>query len=329
MTGVFDEDLDDEVRPGKGLLGGGVPQVFQEATVVVRAPVGTTLDSIPAPRPPEGEGELTPQEKETLEACKAGMNNLHNAFWVAGKSLETMQTGNLHRDEGFANFAEFVWITWEISESQVYRLIDEWWIGEALSQLGHRPRESQIRELTDIKNAAGGEAAVVVYDAVARSTRRVTAKLLGDVARRLPPLTPDSSPADIRRMVRDVLGRPPAQAEGTQSLGESDGAKSVDTSSHGDGSMVHDITSLGKYGDSPVGESGPQAGNSKGSDAESMDLQRLNETLALLREASRNISKPGVKRALDQAPETAVVVLAEIESLLNKIGRTVAIRRSI
>ncbi|WP_351233290.1 hypothetical protein [Streptomyces sp. NPDC002133] len=330
MTGVFDDDQTEVVRPGKGLLGGGVPAMFQEATVVVKAPVGTTLDSIPAPRPPAGEGDLTPAEKETLEACKAGMNNLHNAFWVAGKSLETMQTGNLHRNEGFGNFAEFVWDSWEISESQVYRLMDEWRIGEALSQLGHRPRESQVRELTDIKQVAGDRAAVAVYDAVARTGKRVTAKLLGDVARQLPPLTRDSSPAEIGRMVRDVLAPPSAHpaATGAQSLGESSVGQVADSASHADGTPVQNITSLGQAGDSPIGESSGQASNTKGSVSASADLQRLNETWALLREASRSISKPAVKRALDEAPETTEPLLREIDSELNKIGRAIAVRRS-
>ena len=57
-TGAFDDDPTDTTERPKGLLGGGLPAVLQDATVVVRAPVGTTLESIPAPRPPAGEDEL-------------------------------------------------------------------------------------------------------------------------------------------------------------------------------------------------------------------------------------------------------------------------------
>ncbi|MEW2471070.1 hypothetical protein AB0919_39725 [Streptomyces sp. NPDC046994] len=328
MTGVFDDDPTEQPRPGKGLLGIGAPAMFQEATVVVKAPVGTTLDSIPAPRPPEGEGELTPQEQNTLEACRAGMNNLHNAFWVAGKSLETMATGNLHRNEGFGSFSEFVWVSWEISESQTYRLMDEWRIGESLSQLGHRPRESQVRELADIKKTAGDRAAVAVYDAVARTGKRVTAKLLSDVTRRLPPLTPDSSPAEIGQLVRGILAPPPPASEAAASSSAQlvgDGEQRMDGTG-ADGS-VPSITSVGGNIDSPIGESATQSSDSGGSGSGSVDLDRLRETLVLLREAARSISKPVARRALEEAPEAAQAVLVEIDDNLNRIGRAVAVRR--
>ncbi|EST18021.1 hypothetical protein [Streptomyces roseochromogenus] len=327
--GAFDDDPTDATRP-KGLLGNGLPTVLQEATVVVKAPVGTTLESIPAPRPPAAEGELTPEEEKTFEACKAGMDNLHKAFWIAGKSLETMATGNLHRNSGHPNFADFVWVHWEISESQTYRLMDEWRIGEALSQMGWHPRESQVRKLVDIKNAAGNTAAVAVYDAVARTGKRVTASLLEDVARRLPPLTPDSSPVEIGQMVRGILAPPPPAPEpatDNEPAGDTGGAQSDPAVVNGTEGPVHNITTIGGNPDSPIGESGAQASDSKGSAVKSVDLERLNETLALLREAERGISKPAVRRALEAEPAAAAALLAEIESSLNKIGRTVAVRR--
>ncbi|GDY49279.1 hypothetical protein SANT12839_101610 [Streptomyces antimycoticus] len=188
-------DADDAVgvsHAGTGLMGGGLPAIHQEATVVIKAPVGTTLDSIPSPQPPAGDGELTEAEEATFEACKAGMNNLHNAFWIAGKALETMKTGELHRKSGIPNFADFVWANWEVSESQAQRLMGEWRMGEALAALGWSPRESQVRELVDIAKQSGPKAAVSVYDAVARTGQRVTARALKQVVQRLPryPVTP-------------------------------------------------------------------------------------------------------------------------------------------
>ncbi|MEU3342768.1 hypothetical protein [Streptomyces sp. NPDC006668] len=321
MSGVFDEDPADALAQGKGLMGGGLTTMLQEATVVVKAPVGTTLESIPEPRLPAGEGELSAQEKETLEACKAGMNNLHNAFWIAGKSLETMASGNLHRNEGYGNFAEFVWANWEISESQVYRLMDEWRIGEELNQLGHRPRESQIRQLTDIKRSAGDRAAVAVYDAVARSGERVTAKLLEQVARQLPPLTEELSPAQIGSMVRSVLTPPPASSGADEAQPGQGGRSGSDSAG------VHTITSLGQDEDSPIGELGDTHGDSGVSSAVSADMERLQETLALVRQAAKGLSRPAVRRALEESPAAAVALLDAIATDLNKIGRAVAGRR--
>lgn len=334
MTGAFDDDPTDGAARPKGLLGGGFPAMFQDATVVVKAPVGTTLESIPAPRPPAGEGELSAEEEKALEACKAGVNNLHQAFWIAGKSLETIATGHLHRTSGHPNFAEFVMVNWEISESQTYRLMDEWRIGEALSQLGWHPRESQVRELVDIKSSAGNRAAVAVYDAVARAVaptgKRVTARLLGDVARSLPPLSPESSPAEIGKLVKDILAPPaprPEQSADSAPASESTGEQSVGASSNGSGGPVHTITEIGDSTDSPIGESSAQLSDPKGLAGNSDDLDRLQETLALLREASRSISKPAVRRALEQDPQTAIAVLDEIDTNLNKIGRAVAVQR--
>ncbi|EPH41479.1 hypothetical protein ABT390_34290 [Streptomyces aurantiacus] len=321
MTGVFDDDHNDE-GPGKGLLSSGLGAVLQNATVVVKAPVGTALDTIPAPRPPVGDGPLTAEEREALDACKAGLNNLHNAFWIAGKSLETMQTGNLHRNEGIGSFAEYVWINWEISESQMHRLIGEWRIGEQLAQLGHRPRESQVRELADIKQAAGDRAAVAVYDAVVRAGQRVTARLLKDVSRQLPPLTADLSPAEIGKLVHQVLSPPPP---GPETAGATDSDTSRATPGEQQDSTVPNITSLGE--NSPIGESGPQPSNPNGPDG-AKDLRMLNAALTELKQVDRSISKPAVRRVLEFDADRATALLTEIDATLNRIGRSIAVRRT-
>ncbi|GGN46353.1 hypothetical protein [Streptomyces fuscichromogenes] len=330
MPGAFDDDPHDDALRPKGLLGSGLPAALQEANVVVRAPVGTTLDSIPAPRPPAGEGDLTAEEEQALRACVAGMDNLHKAFWIAGKSLETMSAGNLHRNSGHPNFAEYVWVKWEISESQVYRLMDEWRIGEALSQLGWSPRESHIRQLVDIKNSTGTKAAVAVYDAVARTGKRVTANLLAEVTRQLPPLSSEASSGEIGDLVRGVMAPRPTSAAPTadaELTGEGSGEQGVQRSSNSADGTVHTITSVGGDGNSPNGESSRQPSSANGSTSVSDDLSRLNDTLALVREAARTITKPAVRRALEQNPQTVQAVLDEINTNLNKVGRAIAVQR--
>ncbi|MDQ8707526.1 hypothetical protein RCO28_34410 [Streptomyces sp. LHD-70] len=323
--GAFDFDPTSAPAAGGGLLNGQLPGLRQEATVVVKAPVGTSLDSIPAPRPPESNGPLSPEEQKTLDACKAGMDNLQNAFWVAGKSLETMRAGELHRDEGVANFAEYVFQNWEVSETVAYRLMDEWRVGDALAKLGYRPREAQVRVLTGVKNQAGDDAAVAVYDSVARTGKRVTAKLLGEVVEKLPPLTSESSPAAIGKLVREAL-QPPAPDRAESEI-QSATAPPAGASADGTGTeAVPDITSLGRNSDSPIGESGSQASNPKGSSSAAADLQQLNAALAVLSSVETKISKPLVRRALEHDPETAQVVLKEIFDSLNRIERTLTVR---
>lgn len=318
MDDLFGDDGDE---PQKGLMGNGVATAVQSAQVVIKAPVGTTLESIPAPRPPESEGELTASEREAFEACKAGMTNLQNAFWVAGKSLETMKVGSLHRDEGVPNFAEFVWVTWEVSEAQAHRLMDEWRIGEALALMGWKPRESQVRELTDLRNQAGDQAAVAVYDAVARSGQRVTAKLLSEVVRELPPLPAQAEPADVRQRVQAVLA---SRAEAAESGARKTSKKDADE-------PVPDITSFGKGSsgaNSPIGESSPQASSPKKSGGPGDDIRKLAAALNDLRVVGRRLTKPAVKRALEHDPEGTSALLKEFDEVLNGIGRTVAVRRT-
>ena len=296
---------------GTGLMGRGYPGVVQDAGVVIKAPVGTTLESIPLPRPPAGDGELSADEEETFEACKAGVDNLHKAFWIAGKALETMKTGNLHRNSGVPNFADFIWINWEISESHSQRLMAEWRIGEALASLGWRPRESQVRELTPVAKSHGEDAAVAVYDTLARDGGRVTSSALKNVVRQLPAIPSDAAPADVVRAVRGILeasGPGPATASGSDSPTEVPAGEAAAAAS-------------------PVNESAGEGGSQRPDLTDSEDVRRLMQALASVTDAAKAISRPAVRRAVDEHPEAAILVVKEIETQLGKIGRAIAVRK--
>ncbi|MGY4920643.1 hypothetical protein ACWD9K_36775 [Streptomyces sp. 900116325] len=294
---------------GTGLMGRGYPGVVQDASVVIKAPVGTTLESIPLPRPPAGEGELSSDEEETFEACKAGVDNLHKAFWIAGKALETMKTGNLHRNSGVPNFAEFIWINWEISESHSQRLMAEWRIGEALAGLGWRPRESQVRELTPVAKSHGEDAAVAVYDTLARGGGRVTSSALKDVVRQLPAIPSGAVPADVERAVRGILeASGTATASGTGSLTEIPAGEAA--------AVISSATESAGEEDSQ----GPDPTDSE-------DVRRLMQALASVTDAAKTVTRPAVRRAIDEHPEAAMLVVKEIETQLGKIGRAIVVRK--
>ncbi|MFE7332736.1 hypothetical protein ACFU8W_49550 [Streptomyces sp. NPDC057565] len=295
---------------GTGLMGRGYPGVVQDASVVIKAPVGTTLESIPLPRPPAGEGALSSDEEQTFEACKAGVDNLHKAFWIAGKALETMKTGNLHRDSGTPNFADYIWDNWEISESHAQRLMSEWRIGEALAAMGWRPRESQVRELTPVAKVSGDAAAVAVYDTLARAGTRVTSRALKDVVRQLPAVLSDSAPPDVVRAVREILETSaPVLANDTTADSESS-----------------DVPEHQMPGPSDVTQG--QSNDKKPDPTDSDDVRRLMQTLAHVTDAAKAISRPAVTRAINEHPEAAMLVVSEIETALGKIGRAIAVRRT-
>lgn len=307
-------DIDSEApRPNGpgGLFGGGLPVMAAGAGVVVQPLPGTTLASIPAPYQPRGRGELSDEEARDLAACKAGVDNLRNAFWIAGKSLETMSTAQLHRGEN-PNFAKWVWDTWEISESQMYRLIGEWRVGEALANLGHKPLESQVRKLTELRRQTSDKIAITVYDTIARCVPRVTGDIVETVVDQLGFLPKDAQAADVSRRVRELLAGPAGQ-----------------TDDAGEGADVPDISSLGTgtpNTDSPNGESSPEASNSKAEPSTAKDIERLEAALASLKGAARQINKAAVRRAVEAQPGVAVPIIQAIWAVLQQIDRTVAIR---
>ncbi|MFJ4710085.1 hypothetical protein ACIP6I_35370 [Streptomyces anulatus] len=305
--GLF--DVDEEAQQGQGtggLFGGGLAAAAGAVSVVVKPLPGTSLALIPAPYQPHSEGELSDQERLDLEACKAGVDNLRNAFWIAGKSFETMSLAKLHREEN-PNYADWVWDTWEVSETQLYRLMDEWRVGEALANLGHKPPESHVRAMTDLRRQTNDKVAITVYDTIARCRPRVTGNLVEKVVSDLGPLPKDAKPADIGRRVRDLLNTP---------------EKELGTDEKSDN--VPDISSLNE--DSPNGESSRKPSNSKADDLATKDIERLRNTLASLNEAAKKVNKAAARRAIDAQPDIAVPLIKEIGSLLQQIDRAVAIK---
>ncbi|MFE5669226.1 hypothetical protein ACFQ7W_35570 [Streptomyces niveus] len=305
--GLF--DVDEEAQQGQaaggGLFGGGLAAAAGAASVVVKPLPGTSLALIPAPYQPHSEDELSDQERADLEACKAGVDNLRNAFWIAGKSFETMSMAKLHREEN-PNYADWVWDTWEVSESQLYRLIDEWRVGEALANLGHKPPESHVRALTELRRQTNDKVAITVYDTIARCRTRVTGELVEKVVGDLGFLPKDAKAADVGRRVRELLEAP----------------EKADAEEKGGG--VPDISSLG--GNSPNGESGRKPSNSKGDPLAEKDIERLQNTLASLKEAAKKVNKATARRAVEAQPDVAAPLIHEIGSLLQQIDRAVAIR---
>ncbi|MGW1734297.1 hypothetical protein [Streptomyces sp. NPDC001999] len=295
---------------GAGLMGRGYPGVVQDASVIIKAPLGTTLDSIPLPRPPAGDGELSSDEAETFEACKAGVDNLHKAFWIAGKALETMKTGNLHRNSGTPNFADYVWDNWEISESHAQRLMSEWRIGESLAGMGWRPRESQVRELTPVAKISGDAAAVAVYDTLARAGTRITSRALKDVVQQLPSIPSNSTPADVVRAVREIL-EPPTPIPANETTADSEDSDAPEHPTPGPSDVPQE-----------------QGQDEKPDPTDSENVRRLMQTLVHVTDAAKAISRPAVTRAVNEHPEAAMLVVSEIETALGKIERAIAVRKA-
>ncbi|MFE2640940.1 hypothetical protein ACFXKS_39460 [Streptomyces scopuliridis] len=306
MAGLFDVDTQAPQQQAGGLLGGGLPAAANAASIVVQPLLGTTLASIPVPYQPRSDDELSDQERKDLEACKAGVDNLRTAFWIAGKSFETMSTAKLHREEN-SNFAEWVWEKWEVSESQLYRLIDEWRVGEALTNLGHKPLEFHVRKMTELRRQSNDKVAITVYGTIARCRPRVTGELVGKVVDGLGFLPKDADAVEVGHRVRTLLDTP---------------EKKTDADEKSDN--VPDISSLGT--DSPKGESSRKPGNSKADPLAAKDIERLQDALASLHEAAKEVNKAAARRAVEARPDVASTLIEAIGATLQQIDRAVAIR---
>jgi hypothetical protein len=161
------------------------------------------LDTVPTPSASAGTGALSDVERARLETYEAGIRNLRVAFWVAGKCLQGVRDEGLYR-ETHGTFESYVEDVHEISRAQAYRLINAWPLAEALSPIGDKITESQIRELLPLAEGHGVGAAVTVYQTVAEiDGMRVTAAVLRDVVNMLPADRFD--PGDAAKQIRAYL----------------------------------------------------------------------------------------------------------------------------
>jgi hypothetical protein len=161
------------------------------------------LDSVPAPSTPAGTGPLSDVERARLETYEAGIGNLRVAFWLAGKCLQGVRDEGLYR-ETHRTFESYVEDIHEISRAQAYRLISAWPLAEALSPIGDKITESQVRELLPLAEGHGVGAAVTVYQTIAEVDGvRVTAAVLRDIVNVLPADRFD--PAEAAGQIRAYL----------------------------------------------------------------------------------------------------------------------------
>lgn len=184
------------------------------------------LDKIPDPVEPAGDGDLTDEEKLTLEKCEEGIDLLTTATWVAGKSLDTIATGRLfrtmpHKEEPercYRTIEEWAWVEKGIRQSKCSKLRQGWEIGEVLLARGYDAPEGQVREIVPVKNAHGLKVAVGLYEMVAQQVGadKVTAGRLREVVKLLPgdlALKDDEDPTVIAQELKGkILGADQTEA---------------------------------------------------------------------------------------------------------------------
>jgi hypothetical protein len=174
---LIEDPVAESQRPGLAAVPGPEPQATALPAVITAA-------AVPEPHSPTGHGQLSPAEESDLATCEAAVDNLRVAFWAAGKALATVQAARLYRGT-YDTFEDYVEQRWEMSRAQAYRLISAWPLAERLSPIGDKLNEGQVRELLQVADQHGPDAAAVVYQTVADS-ERVTAARLREVVAILP-----------------------------------------------------------------------------------------------------------------------------------------------
>ncbi|WP_051743004.1 hypothetical protein [Kitasatospora sp. MBT66] len=176
--------------------GKALARQIEAAAAAAAAAARPGLDKIPDPVEPDSDGDLTAEEEQRLAACVEGVELLSTAYWVAGKSLDTMAVGRLfrklpHRLEParcYATIEEWADVEHGIRQSRCSKLRAGWELGEVLNAHGHKVPEGQVRELVPLKNRHGLKAAVGVYQLVVNAVgaEKVTAERIRETVRLLP-----------------------------------------------------------------------------------------------------------------------------------------------
>ncbi|MFG2408709.1 hypothetical protein ACGFR8_31080 [Streptomyces brevispora] len=176
------------------------------------------LDKIPDPVEPAGEGELTAEELERLELCEHGIALHKTAWFMAGKSLDTVATGKLFRrtqhklepERCYTTIEEWAEVEKGISVSKCNQWRAAWEIGEVLMARKYDAVPGQVRELVPVKNTYGLNAAVAVYVLVADTVGadKVTAARLRETVKLMPgdlKLEDDEDPDVLAKTIKGVL----------------------------------------------------------------------------------------------------------------------------
>ncbi|MEU1592739.1 hypothetical protein ABZ468_07730 [Streptomyces sp. NPDC005708] len=191
-----------------------VEKAVAEAVEAVRP----GLDKIPDPVEPSGEGALTDEETERFRLCNDGIDLANTAWFMQGKSLDTVAVGRLFRatphrlepERPYATIEEWAEVEKGISNSQCSKLRAAWELGEVLAARGYTSNPGQVREIVPVRNAFNLNAAIAVYVLVADSVGadQVTAARLRDTVKLLPgdlQLDEEDDPDALAKVIQGVL----------------------------------------------------------------------------------------------------------------------------
>ncbi|MGW2550023.1 hypothetical protein [Streptomyces sp. NPDC001635] len=188
----------------------------QVAAAVEEAQPG--LHKIPDPVEPAGDGALTDEEAERFRLCNDGIDLGNVAWFIQGKSLDTVAVGRLfratpHRLEPHRTYSTIEeWAETEkgISNSQCSKLRAAWEIGEVLAARGYTSNPGQVREIVPVRNAFNLNAAIGLYVLVAETvgSDQVTAARLRETVKMLPgdlELDDEDDPEALAKVIQGVL----------------------------------------------------------------------------------------------------------------------------
>ena len=218
-----------ETSPERSSQGEGAAGQQVDVAASAVALTSTTLaqalpkiaQALPKPHAPRSrEAALVAEERAELAQCEQLLRVADLAFWVKGRVLATIKEAALYR-EGYDSFDAYCLHEWDMTARRAYQLMDAWELAEriamALADEGfrHNLNEGQVRALLGYARRHGNDAALLVYQVVCSSGRRVTGALLKAVVERLPndEFDPDKVTALIKEYLADEGATPIAPPE--------------------------------------------------------------------------------------------------------------------
>lgn len=160
---IVAEGVDGAAKSGADLQSAGRAEATSGAAAAKR-PQPFTPDLLPATDARDATGSLSVEELDELDRCERAFANADQAQWMRGMALHAVRDRRLYRDGGrtWIEYCEEI----GLSESEAHRLIQEYPLTRAISQIWETPKivaASHVRALLPLVPVFGLESVAQGY----------------------------------------------------------------------------------------------------------------------------------------------------------------------
>lgn len=249
-----------------------------------------TLTDLPEPvETPDATGELSEEEEQIFALCMRGIQQFEDAWWVMGKSMANISTRRLYR-KTHANFADFARDVFKKSRPIAYEEMTSYAIGELLSARADKAFEENSNDV---------------------SARADSPSIGKKAAGALNPITKDYGPETsvaVHETIKDATGKTvtvKAIIGIVQQLPRKDEKALTQNELM---ALTRELASR------PTSAPSSAAGDSSAT----LALDTLRGAVSQLESAHRALAPATIKKALEEAPDETVKILATAKTSADK-----------